>query len=270
MKMKRLPLPLLAAIVLSACVTSPTGRTQFMLISPEAAIVESQRAYAAQLRNVGEQGKFLHDPILADRLGIITGRLVGQAVAMFPHTEDWAWSVALIDEPDNVNAWCMAGGKMAIYSGFIEQLAPTDAELAQVMGHEIAHAIASHGAERMSTAIAQGLAVLTVGAATEDASTMQDANLLANLALSLPNKRAAEAEADRIGIELAARAGYDPAAGASLWRKMQALQGRGLPEFLRAHPSPGNRAQTLAALAPAMWRLMPATPPAPVPIVVLP
>ena len=270
MKMKRLPLSLLAAIVLSACVTSPTGRTQFMLISPEAAIVESQRAYAAQLRNVGEQGKFLHDPILADRLGIITGRLVGQAVAMFPHTRNWAWSVALIDEPDTVNAWCMAGGKMAIYSGFVEQLAPTDAELAQVMGHEIAHAIANHTAERMSIAIAQGLGVLAVGAATEDASTMQDANLLANLALSLPNSRAAEVEADRIGIELAARAGYDPAAGASLWRKMQALQGWGLPEFLNTHPSPGNRAQTLGALAPAMWPLMPATPPAPVPIVVLP
>ena len=270
MKTKWLPLPLLAAAALSACVTSPTGRTQFMLISPEAAIVESQRAYAVAMHNVGEQGKFLHDPVLADRMAVITGRLVGQAVAMFPHTRNWAWSVALIDEPDNVNAWCMAGGKMAIYSGFVEQLAPTDDELAQVMGHEIAHAIANHMAERMSMVIAQGLGVLAVGAATEDEKAMRDANLLATLALALPNSRAAESEADRMGIELAARAGYNPAAGASLWRKMEALRGRWSPEFLRTHPSPGNRAATLAALAPAMWLLVPATPPAPMPVQVLP
>ena len=270
MKVKRLPLLLLSAAVLTACVTSPTGRTQFMLISPEAAIVESQRAYATTMRTVGQEGRFLYDPVLADRLGVITGRLVGQAVLMFPHTRNWAWSVALIDEPDNVNAWCMAGGKMAIYSGFVMQLDPTDDELAQVMGHEISHAIANHTAERMSIAIAQGLGVLAVGAATEDESTMRDADLLATLALKLPNSRASESEADRIGIELAARAGYDPAAGVSLWRKMEALSGWGLPEFLRTHPSPGNRAQTLAALAPAMRPLMPAIPPRPFPIEVLP
>ena len=270
MNMKRLLLPLFSAVVLSACVTSPTGRTQFMLISPEAAIVESQRAYAVRLRTVSQEGKFLYDPLLADRLGVITGRLVGQAVRMFPHTRNWAWSVALIDEPDSVNAWCMAGGKMAIYSGLVAQLDPTDDELAQVMGHEISHAIANHTAERMSMAIAQGLGVLAVGAATEDESTMRDADMLATLALSLPNSRASESEADRIGIELAARAGYDPAAGVSLWRKMEALRGWGLPEFLRTHPSPGNRAQMLAALVPAMRPLMPTVSPPPFPIEVLP
>ncbi len=268
--MKRLLPALFAATVLGACATSPTGRTQFMLISPKAAIVESQRAYAATMRDVGAQDKFLDDPVLADRLGTITGRLVGQAEAMFPHTRDWAWSVALIDEPDTVNAWCMAGGKMAIYSGFIEQLNPTDDELAQVMGHEISHAIAHHTAERMSMAIAQGMGVLAIGATTNDAATTRSANLIATLALALPNSRAAESEADRIGIEIAARAGYDPAAGASLWRKMDSLGGDGLPQFLRTHPSPGNRAQTLAALAPTMRPLMPATPPAPQPVELLP
>lgn len=270
MNMKRLLLPLLAAAVLSGCVTSPTGRTQFMLISPEAAILESRRAYATTMQTVGQEGRFLYDPVLADRLGVITGRLVRQAVLMFPHTRNWAWSVALIDEPDNVNAWCMAGGKMAIYSGFVMQLDPTDDELAQVMGHEISHAIANHSAERMSMAIAQGLGVLAVGAATEDESTIRGANMLATLALALPNNRASESEADRMGVELAARAGYDPAASVSLWRKMEALQGWGLPEFLRTHPSPGNRAQTLAALVPALRPLMPAVPPPPLPITVLP
>ena len=271
--MKSAPLhlfaPLFAVAVLSACVTSPTGRTQFMLISPEAAIVESQRAYATTMYAVGQQGRFLDDPALADRLGVIAGRIVGQAVAIFPHTRHWAWSVALIDEPD-VNAWCMAGGKMAIFSGFVEQIKPTDDELAQLMGHEIAHALANHTAEQMSMAIAQGLGVLAIGAATEDASIMHDANLLANIALKLPNSRVAEAEADRMGIELAARAGYDPAAGASLWRKMEALGSVRMPEFLNTHPSPGNRAHALAALVPVLRPLMPATPPAPWPIEILP
>ena len=266
---KWLPLALAAAL-LCGCATSPTGRTQFLLISPEAAIVESRRAYATEMYNVGAEGKFLDDPVLADRLATITGRLVGEAEAMFPHTRDWAWSVALIDEPEIVNAWCMAGGKMAIYSGFVEQLNPTDDELAQVMGHEISHAVAHHTAERMSVAIAQGLGVLAVGAATEDVAATRAAGLIAQLALSLPNSRAAETEADRIGIEIAARAGYDPAAGASLWRKMEGLGGGRLPEFLRTHPSPGNRAQTLAALAPTLRPLMPATPPPPKPIEVLP
>lgn len=268
--MRRSLAGLLAVALLGACATSPTGRSQFLLVSPEAAIVESQRAYAATLRDLGTGDKFLDDPLLADRVARITGRLVGQAVAMFPHTRDWDWSVALINEPETVNAWCMPGGKMALYSGFVSRLDPTDDELAQLLGHEISHAVANHGAERMSMAIMQGLGVLAVGAATDDATTTHTAQLLATLALSLPNSRAAESEADRIGIELAARAGYDPAAGASLWRKMERVGGGGRLEFLSTHPSPGNRGQALAAIAPTMRPLLPATPPAPHPVKVLP
>ena len=236
-----------------------------MLVSPEEAIFESRLAYAATMRTVGQQGKFLYDPALANRVGVITGRLVGQAGLMFPHTRNWAWSVALINEPNIVNAWCMAGGKMAIYSGFVAQLNLTDDELAQLMGHEISHAIANHQAESMSVAIAQELGVRAVRAATDHEATIRDANMLANVALILPNSRAAEYEADLMGGELAARAGYDPAAGVSLWRKMEALQGWGrLPEFLQTHPSSGNRAQTLAALVPVLRPLMPAIQPPPV------
>ena len=268
--MRRSLAGLLAVALLGACATSPTGRSQLLLVSPEAAIVESQRAYAATLRDLGTDDKFLDDPLLADRVARITGRLVGQAVAMFPHTRDWDWSVALIDEPETVNAWCMPGGKMALYSGFVSQLDPTDDELAQLLGHKISHAVADHGAERMSMAILQGLGVLAVGAATDDAATTHTAQLLATLALRLPNSRAAESEADRIGIELAARAGYDPAAGASLWRKMERVGGGGRLEFLSTHPSPGNRGQALAAIAPTMRPLLPATPPPPHPVKVLP
>lgn len=266
----RLLLCVLVAAVVAACVTSPTGRRQFMLISPEAAIAQSRQAYAATVRELHQADKLLDDPAAADRISVITGRLVAETVAMFPRTRGWDWSVALIDDPDMVNAWCMAGGQMAIYSGFFVKLNATDDEIAQVMGHEISHAVANHSAERMSRVIAQQLGVAAIGLSTQDRSTTRAADLVATLALRLPNSRAAEREADRIGIEIAARAGYDPAAAASLWAKMEAQGGASMPEFLNTHPSPGNRRETLAALAPLMRPLLPAAPPAPVPVKVLP
>ena len=241
-----------------------------MLISPEAAIAQSRQAYAATVRELHQADKLLDDPAAADRISVITGRLVAETAEMFPRTSGWDWSVALIDDPDMVNAWCMAGGQMAIYSGFFVKLNATDDEIAQVMGHEISHAVANHSAERMSRVIAQQLGVAAIGLSTQDRSTTRAADLVATLALRLPNSRAAEREADRIGIEIAARAGYDPAAAASLWAKMEAQGGASMPEFLNTHPSPGNRRETLAALAPLMRPLLPAAPPAPVPVKVLP
>ena len=266
----RLLLSLLVAAMVTACATSPTGRRQFLLVSPEQAIVESRQAYAATLQELDADDKFLDDPATADRIAVITGRLVAKTAAMFPHTRNWDWSVALIDDPENVNAWCMAGGKMAIYSGFFSRLDATDDELAQVMAHEISHAVANHSAERMSRALAQQLGVLAVGASTRDWEKAQSANLLATVALQLPNSRATETEADRMGIEIAARAGYDPSAAASLWQKMEAVGGAWMPQFLRTHPKPANRRATLEALAPLMRPLLPDVPPAPLPVKLLP
>lgn len=269
MKTKILLCLLLAGVV-AACVTSPTGRRQFMIISPESAIAQSRQAYAATVRELHQADKLLDDPVAADRIAVITGRLVAETVAMFPRTKGWDWSVALIDDPETVNAWCMAGGQMAIYSGFFTKLNATDDEIAQVMGHEISHAVANHSAERMSRVLVQQLGVVAVGLGTQDRGTTRAADLVATLALQLPNSRAAESEADRMGIEIAARAGYDPAAAASLWGKMEAQGGASMPQFLNTHPSPGNRRETLAALAPTMRPLLPATPPAPAPVKVLP
>ena len=256
--------------VLAGCTTSPTGRTQFMLISPDAAIAESRVAYISTVRQLEQHDKLLDDPVLADRLGVVTGRLVTETVRMYPHTGNWRWSVALIDGPDTVNAWCMAGGRMAVYSGLVAKLDLTDDELAQIMGHEISHAVANHTAERMSMAIAQGLGVLTVAAATDNAGLHQGAALAAVLAIGLPNSRVAESEADRMGIEIAARAGYEPHAAVTLWQKMEREGGRRPPEFLSTHPSPGNRGQALAALGPRMRPLKPANPPKPYPVQMLP
>ena len=121
--------------MLTGCATSPTGRSQFMLISPEAAIVESETAYLSTVGELDREGKLVTDPELVGRIARITGRLVTVAEQTFPGSRDWQWSVAIIDDPDTVNAWCMAGGRMAVYTGLIEQLQLTDDELAQIMGH---------------------------------------------------------------------------------------------------------------------------------------
>jgi predicted Zn-dependent protease len=242
----------LLVVVLVACATSPTGRKQLMLISPNQAISASRSAYVEQMRAFDEKGLISDDKALVDRVNKITGRLVAQAIEMRPGTSEWEWSVEVIDEPDTVNAWCMAGGRMAIYTGLIEQTKATDDEIAQVMGHEIAHALADHTAERMSVAMATSVGALAVGIATKDDRVMTGASAAALLAINLPNSRASETEADRIGIELAAKAGYDPHAAASLWKKMAEVGGGGPPQFLSTHPAPGNRQQTLSKLAPQM------------------
>ena len=147
----------------------------------------------------------------------------------------------------------MAGGRMAVYTGLLLQVKPTDDELAQVMGHEISHALANHTAERMSVAMASSAGVLLAGILSDRPMvTMAGAAAAATLAVKLPNSRTSESEADEIGIELAAKAGYNPHAAATLWQKMGSVGGEGPPQFLSTHPAPDNRQQTLAELAPVM------------------
>ena len=247
-------MPLMAAVVATACVTSPTGRRQLSLVSEDAAIGASQEAYVAQLAELRREGKVVDDSRVTGRVDQITERLVAQAIAKRPETADWQWSVVVIEDPDQVNAWCMAGGRMAVYTGLLERLDPTDDELAQVLAHEISHALANHTAERMSVALATSAGVALAGAVAEDnpEGAQNAAAAAAQLAIQLPNSRSAESEADEIGIELAARAGYDPNAAVRLWQKMEQAAGSGPPQFLSTHPSPANRQEKLAALAPQM------------------
>jgi len=252
MKKKYLTL-ILSVVVIIGCATSPTGRRQLMLVSEERAISASKQAYVEMLKPYEQQGKVDNDPALKDRVFKITGRLIAQAIKMRPETGDWDWSIKIIDEPETVNAWAMAGGKMALYTGLVKKIKPTDDELAQVLGHEIAHALAKHSAEKMSVDMASSIGVVAVGvAADRKGLALTGAALAAALAIQKPNSRAAESEADRIGIELAAKAGYDPRAAITLWQKMAKVGGKGPPEFLSTHPSPGNREQKLASLIPQM------------------
>lgn len=245
-------------IALTACSTSPTGRNQLMLVSPAQAISASKSAYTQMLKPLKDEGKVDSDAATVERVRQIAGRIVYQATQRFEHTRNWDWSISVIDDPETVNAWCMAGGRMAIYTGLIEKLNPTDDELAQVLGHEVSHALANHTAERMSVAMAAQLGVMAVSVIAQDSDyaelALTGAPLAAAVAIQLPNSRTGELEADRLGMELAARAGYNPEAAATLWQKMGANSKGAPPEFLSTHPAPGNRQQILASLAPQMMQ----------------
>jgi len=244
---------LLLATLIIACATNIAGRKQIMLVSENEAIQASKQAYIKTLEPFQKDGKLDSDPNLVKRVNTITNRLVTQAKNKRKDTRDWEWSVKVIDDPNTVNAWCMAGGKMAIYTGLIEKLEATDDEIAQVMGHEISHALANHSAERMSVAIASQLALGVYQTTTNASPTSTSlAAVAAQVALTLPNSRLSESEADKIGIELAARAGYDPNAAVTLWQKMARVSGGGGLEFLSTHPAPKNREKELRRLIPKM------------------
>ena len=266
--MKRALIVVILISLVSSCATSPTGRRQLMLISPDAAIVESKKAYLSTVSELDSQNKLVDDPEIVKRVQTITGHLVAEAVALYPHSADWEWSVAIIDDPKTVNAWCMAGGRMAVYTGLFEKLQLTDDEFAHIMGHEISHALANHTAERMSRAMASSLGIIAIGISSDNSTaTMAGAAVAAKLALELPNSRTAESEADKIGMQLATLAGYQPEAAVTLWQKMGSLDKSATPKFLSTHPSPGNRESTLAALVPEMNMLNPEhIHPAPYPI----
>jgi predicted Zn-dependent protease len=221
-----------------------------MLVSENMAITSSYGAYAQMMGGLSKKKQIEADGERVKKVREITDRLIAQAVRFRPDSANWNWEVQVINDPKTVNAFCMAGGKMAIYSGMWEKLKATDEEIAAVMGHEIGHALASHTRERMSVAYSTGIGTqvlaIALGARQDTAALMQTA---AAVAVQLPNSRESELEADQIGIELAARAGYEPAAAVTLWEKMGKLGGGNPPEFLSTHPSPENRAARLKDLA---------------------
>ena len=229
-----------------------------MLIPEDMAISESNKAYKAMLTPIKKDGKLNTDPVMLERVKNITGLLVAQAVLYRPDSKSWNWSVQVIDEPDIVNAWAMAGGKMAIYSGLITKLEATDDEIAQVMAHEISHALLAHTQERMSRAFAMQLGITALSIAIQDEKyggvAVQGTALAAIVALELPNSRTAESESDRVGIEIAAKAGFDPKAAVSLWKKMADESGQkdSRFDFLSTHPAPVKRVEELEKLTEVM------------------
>ena len=246
---------LLGLAVLAGCSTNPiTGRSQLVgLVSQSEAIQGSAQAYQQMMADLDKKQKIEKsgdkDSARARKIQEISDRLIAQAIKFRPDSASWRWEVQVINDPKTVNAFCMAGGKMAIYTGMWEQLKATDDELAQVMGHEISHALLDHTRKRMSVARSTSLGVSLLGAVAGIGSAGGQAmDAAAQLAVTLPNSRESEAEADAVGIQLAAHAGYDPKSAVTLWEKMAKVGGGGPMEFLSTHPAPENRAAKLKEL----------------------
>jgi len=226
-------------------------RKQTMMVSSQ----EVDQAAAGEYRKVisaaQQKGVLDRNPQHVQRVRTIAQRLIPHTAAFRPDAPRWAWETHVIQE-NQLNAWAMPGGKMVVYSGLIEKLQLTDDELAAIMGHEIAHSLREHARERVSRQMATGLGVGIAGAVLGLGQVGQDlAGMVAQATFTLPNSRGNEVEADRIGVELAARAGYDPHAAVRLWQKMGQASGGGGggPEFLSTHPSPANRLADLRVYA---------------------
>ncbi len=216
-------------------------RKQSMMVSSEEVNASAAKAYQQLVTGAAQKGQVNRDAAQVARVRRIAQRLIPMTAAFRPDAPGWAWETNVISSKE-VNAWVMPGGKIAVYTGLIERLQPTDDELAAVMGHEIAHALREHGRERVSQAQAQGLVIGVLGAvAGVSRGGMDLTALVVDLTLNKPNSREHETEADRIGVELAARAGFDPRGAISLWEKMGKLGGGAPPEFLSTHPSPSSR-----------------------------
>lgn len=192
------------------------------------------------------------------RLTVISKRLIPQAISWNERARGWQWEVNLIGS-GQINAFCMPGGKIAVFTGIIEKLQLTDDELAMVVGHEMAHALREHARERMGkSAVTQGAA--RVGGAVLGAIFGIDPNITDMVArgtaslLTLKFNRGDESEADLVGMELAARAGYDPRAAVTLWKKMGQAGKNAPPEWLSTHPSGGSR---IAEIERNLPRVMP-------------
>lgn len=254
---------LVTVCLLVACAnTSRPGvvgvqRSQFMMISAGqidrmSAVSYEQQAKAAQKKNI-----LVTSGPQYERLKIIANRLIPQTAVFRDDTRGWNWGLQLIDSPI-VNATCAPGGRITFYTGIINKLNLTDDEIAAIMGHEIAHAVREHGREQVSQALAQNLIsnVALAAAGAGSAQSIDAANQIMQYVLVLPNSRQNEKEADAIGLELAARGGYDPRAAITLWEKMsKESKGKNPPEFLSTHPSNENRIKDLSALIPKVMPL---------------
>jgi len=235
-------------------------RSQFMMLSSKQVDSMSLASYSQTLKTANDKKTLNTDPAVLARVRHISERLIAQVPVYRADAANWKWEVN-VEKNDQVNAYCMPGGKIMVFTGLIDKLQATDDELAAVIGHEISHALREHGRERMSLAYAQqgGLALLAVVIGSKkNAATglaLGGAAMGTQLFFALPNSRTQETEADRMGLELAARAGYNPNAAISLWTKMGQNGGKKPAEFLSSHPADKTRIDDLSKLIPTVMPL---------------
>lgn len=247
---------------LPGCETTTSGgavgadRPQLLLVSSQELEQMSAQGYAKLLADATRQGTLNRDAAMLQRVRAIAGRIAPQTRVFRADAPGWKWEVNVIAR-DELNAFCMPGGKIMFYSGLIDKLRLSDDEIAVVMGHEVSHALREHSREQVSQALA---AQAAIGLGATLFGLGQGSAELAGVAyealIATRFSRTDETEADRIGLELSARAGYDPRAGVTLWQKMIAANKGGRPpEFLSSHPAESARVQQIEALLPTVMPL---------------
>ena len=254
-----------AGILLAGCqaVNTTSGgavgvqRQQYMfsMLSTDEVNQMYAQSYQQTLGEASSKGVLDKSSADAKRVQVIANRLIAQAPKFRPDAAQWNWEVNVI-KSDELNANCGPGGKIIVYTGLIDQLKLTDAEIAAVVGHEIAHALREHSREAMSKAYGVQMARQGAGALLglgQDSMALADA--VVNYSMTLPNSRANENEADLIGLELSARAGYDPNAAITLWNKMSKASEGAPPEFMSTHPASSSRIASLQAAIPKVMPL---------------
>ena len=245
-------------LIVLGCATVPlTERKTLRLVSDSELATLSFQQYSEVLK----KSKLSNDPGKVHLVKRVGERIARASEAFMKDSgmeadiKNYKWEFNLIEDDQVANAWCMPGGKVAAYTGILP-ITHDESGLAVVMGHEIAHAIANHGNERMSEAllVQLGGASLSLALSKEPALTnqvfMAAYGLGANVGILLPYSRVHESEADRIGLVLMAKAGYDPRVAVPFWQRMNEKGGARPPEFLSTHPAPETRIKQIKALIP--------------------
>jgi predicted Zn-dependent protease len=239
----------IAVLAVLGCASAPyTRRSQLILVSPS----EESKLGAQAYREVLSKSRV--DPRPAVNSPVAD---VGRRLARAANRPEYKWEFAVIDDPKQVNAFALPGGKVAVYTGLFPVAQDTNG-LAVVLGHEISHVLARHGAERMSQGVVaqagQGVLGALLGGGPSANAILAAYGLGAQLGVLLPYSRTQESEADHIGLILMSQAGYDPHAAVAFWQRMERTGGGAPPEFLSTHPSHGTREQQIQAWLPEALR----------------
>ena len=240
------------ALLFIGCTKAPiTGRSQFITINPSQ---ELQLGFQSA-QEILKKEKVSSDPQKNAMVQRIGKRIATVATNQYPIAKSFTWEFFVIEDDAQANAFCLPGGKVFVYTGLFKYAA-NDAELAAVMGHEIGHALARHGAERMSSSQLTQMGGQVLGSVMQGrgnpqntAAVMQAFGIGTQLGIALPHSRTQEYEADHIGLVLMAKAGYNPQSALTFWEKF-AKDGQTPPEYLSTHPAPVNRIQKIKSLLP--------------------
>ena len=259
MKFKNRIIALATTILFLSCATNPFTGNKTLALVPNSQIFPTS---FAQYNQFLSENKVVKNTANAEMITRVGQRIAAAAERWLDangykgYLKDYKWEYNLVDDK-TVNAWCMPGGKIVFYTGILP-IAENETAIAAIMGHEVAHALANHGQQRMSSGVLQQIGAVGVGVATSGKSTeaqqawMQAYGVGSTVGVMLPFSRSHETEADRIGIQLMAIAGYNPDEAAELWLRMKANSGgQSPPEFMSTHPAPDTRIANLRSWAPS-------------------